>query len=70
MDDLALFLLSRPVIIALAITGAIVATIGSMLMREGSPVAPQKARVIMIAGYVVTGLSMLGFIAAGFLSDA
>ena len=60
------FLLEREFIIALALGGAIVATIGSVLVRRRSRVAPQYARFILQSGYVLTYFSIGLFIVAGF----
>ncbi len=59
--------LQRPIIIALAIAGAAVATIGSVLLRQGSRVAPKTARLILRVGYGITWASIGFFIVAGFL---
>jgi len=59
--------LQRPVIIALAIVGAAVATVGSVLLRQGSRVDPKIARLVMRIGYGITWLSVGIFIVAGFL---
>ena len=60
------FLLEREFIIALALGGAIVATIGSFLVRRKSRVPPQYARFILQSGYVLTYFSVGLFIVAGF----
>lgn len=60
------FLLEREFIIALALGGAIVATIGSFLVRRRSRVAPQYARFILQSGYALTYFSVGLFIVAGF----
>jgi hypothetical protein len=59
--------LQRPVVIALAIAGAAVATVGSVLLRQGSRVDPKTARLILRVGYGITWISIAIFIAAGFL---
>lgn len=59
--------LQRPVIIALAIAGAAIATVGSVLLRQGSRVDPKTARLVMRIGYGITWLSVGIFIVAGFL---
>jgi drug/metabolite transporter (DMT)-like permease len=59
--------LQRPVIIALAVAGAVVATIGSVLMRKDSRVSPGTARLILRVGYGLAWASVVIFIVAGFL---
>lgn len=61
-------ILDRRVIIALAVLGAIVATLGSYLMREGSRVGPAHARMLLRIGYGIAWLSVAIFIIAGFRS--
>jgi hypothetical protein len=61
------FVIQRPVVIALAIAGAAVATVGSVLLRKGSRVDPKTARLILRVGYGITWVSIAIFIAAGFL---
>lgn len=65
--DLLDLVLQRPIIIALAIAGAAVATVGSVLLRKGSRVDPKTARLVMRIGYGITWLSVGIFIVAGFL---
>lgn len=62
--DLAI---QRPVVITLAIVGAAVATLGSVLLRKGSRLDPKTARLILRLGYGISGASIAIFIAAGFL---
>jgi len=58
--------IQRPVIIALAITGALLATFGSYTKtRDGDT---GKSRRLIILGYAITALSMVLFIIAGFRS--
>jgi hypothetical protein len=65
MEFLAPFL-QRHVIISLALTGAVIATAGSILLKKGSWIKPGLARFIMKSGYVITWSSVALFIAAGF----
>lgn len=58
-------LTTRPVVIALAIIGAIVSTLGTVLETRGK-IDSQRARKLNQAGYVAMGVSMLLFIIAGF----
>ncbi|NIQ27648.1 MAG: hypothetical protein GTN79_13875 [Gammaproteobacteria bacterium] len=59
-------MLSRPVIVTLAVIGAVIATIGSFLLRKGSRVPARTARVVLRVGYGFAWLSVGLFIAAGF----
>ena len=59
------FLTSRPVVIALAILGAIVSTLAAGL-RAGNKLDAARAKQLNLAGYVAMGASMLLFILAGF----
>lgn len=67
--DLLDVLLQREVIISLAIVGAILATLGSYLLRDKSRVDRRTARLVLRAGYGVAWLSVVLFIAAGFRWD-
>ena len=63
------FLLDRTTIVALAVIGAVVATCGSYLLRRpASREAARTARLVLSAGYVIAGASVLLFIIAGFAS--
>ena len=59
---------SRPVVIALAVAGALVATIGSWFLRNPGRLGAHGARWVMRIGYGITGASILLFIVAGFLA--
>jgi len=59
--------IQRPVVITLAIVGAAVATLGSVLLRKSSRVDPKTARLILRLGYGISGASIAIFIVAGFL---
>ena len=55
-------------IVALAILGAVIATIGGIL--GGRSANPSKlARTLLWTGYAVSGVSVILFIVAGFLSN-
>lgn len=56
------FLLSRPVVIALAVLGAVLAGAASVLQAR---IGPAQAKRLNLAGYGAMGLSMLLFIVAG-----
>lgn len=61
-------LLQREVFIALAIGGAIVATIGSYLVHRKTGANPATGRFILRLGYAISFASVVLFIAAGFAS--
>jgi hypothetical protein len=61
--------LTRPVIIGLAIAGALLATAASVLQAKGK-VGPERARQLNLAGYVLMGLSMTFFILVGLRGGA
>jgi hypothetical protein len=60
-------LLTKPVVVALAILGAILSTLASFLQIRGR-VGAKGARVLNYAGYGCMGASMLLFILAGLWS--
>jgi hypothetical protein len=62
-------LLSRPVVVALAVLGAVLATAASMLQRRGI-VGERGARILNYAGYGFMGASMVLFALAGLLGPA
>lgn len=66
MEFMAL-LLQRKVIIALAVLGALIATVGNILMRKNSSVGPRVARIVLRTGYVLSWGSVATFITAGLL---
>ena len=57
-------LLSKPVVVALAIVGALLSTAASFLQRKGY-VSEKTGTAINYAGYGVMGASMLLFVLAG-----
>ena len=57
------FVFSRPVVITLAILGAIASTAATMLQAR---IGARRAKQLNRAGYVFMGASMLIFIIAGF----
>jgi hypothetical protein len=57
-------LLTRPVVVALAIVGAVVSTMASMLQGRGS-LNDRQAKILNYAGYAIMGASMLLFALAG-----
>ena len=58
---------SRPVVIALAILGAVASTLATFLQSR-NVIAPTRARQLNVAGYGCMALSMVLFIIAGFRS--
>ena len=67
MELLAL-IAGRPVVIALAILGAIVATLGSWLVRHPGRLGERGARFVLRFGYGLSGASVALFIVAGYLA--
>lgn len=68
MSDLALLVFQRPVVIALALAGAGLATAGSVLAwRRGRE--HRGAAWLTRLGYAVAFTSVLVFIVAGYLSE-
>ena len=61
--------LTRPVIIGLAIAGALFATAASVLERQGR-IGPERARQLNLTGYVLMGLSIALFVAVGLRGGA
>ena len=62
-------MLTRPVIIGLAIAGALVAVAASVLQTQGK-VSTERARQLNLAAYVLMGLSMALFIVVGLRGGA
>ena len=60
-------LLQRKVIIALAVIGALIATVGSILMLKNTSVNPRVARIVLRTGYALSWGSIATFIIAGLL---
>ncbi len=61
------FLLTRPVVVALAILGAVLSSLASFLQMRGY-VSEKAARALNWAGYGVMGVSVLLFVLAGLWS--
>jgi len=61
--------LTRPVIIGLAIAGALFATAASVLQAKGK-IGAERARQLNLTGYVLMGLSMALFIVVGLRGGA
>lgn len=57
--------ISRPVVVTLAILGAIAAGLASALLARGT-IGETRAKQLNVAGYACMGASMLLFIVAGF----
>ena len=62
-------LLTRPVVISLAVLGAMLAMAASMLQKRGI-VGERGARALNHAGYGFMGASMLLFALAGLLGNS
>ncbi len=65
MEQLS-FLIEREVIIAFAVIGGVIATIGSYMVRRDEANPPRHARAVLRFGYGLTAVSMALFIIAGF----
>ena len=65
--ELLSLLMNRNVIIGLAIIGALIATLGSILLRNDSWISPSTARIVTRTGYSLSWASVIGFIVAGLL---
>ena len=61
------WLVSREVVVGLAIAGALPSVLASVLRRRGG-ISSTRARQLDFAGYGLMGLSMVLFIVAGFRS--
>ena len=59
------WLLTREVVVGLAILGALPSVAASVLEARGG-ITPTRAKQLNLAGYVLMGLSMLLFIVVGF----
>ena len=60
-------LFQRPVVIGLAICGALLATLGNFLLKKDSSINPSVGRVVVRLGYAITGISVAIFVTAGLL---
>ena len=61
------WLLTREVIVSLAVLGALPSVAASVLEARGG-ISPARARQLNLVGYCVMGISMLLFIIVGFRS--
>jgi hypothetical protein len=61
------WLLTREVVVGLAILGALPSIAASVLAARGG-ITPARAKQLILAGYGLMGLSMLLFIIVGFRS--
>ena len=61
--------LSRPVVIGLAILGAAFSVAASALQTRGT-ISPERAHQLNLAGYVLMGISMALFIWVGLRGGA
>jgi hypothetical protein len=62
-------LISRPVIIAGAIAGALIATLGPMALKKAGVQSARVLSTVVRVGYALSWISVGLFVAAGFLSD-
>ncbi|MBU2582096.1 MAG: hypothetical protein KJ622_10295 [Alphaproteobacteria bacterium] len=78
MIDLLIQISQRPIVITLAIAGALLVTAGSLVAKPRGSDTPEPAvddargtlaRRLTNIGYVVTMVSVALFIVAGFVSD-
>ena len=58
---------SRPVVIALAVLGAVLATLGNHWINRPGRLGERGARLLLRLGYGITGASVVLFIVAGFI---
>lgn len=63
------FLLYRPAIVFLAVSGALIASLGPYLLKKFGLTSPRLARVITRTGYALSWISVGFFIAAGFIGN-
>ncbi|MBO31232.1 MAG: hypothetical protein CL439_07485 [Acidimicrobiaceae bacterium] len=68
MDGLN-FLASRPVIISGAIAGALIATLGPIILKRAGVQSSRVLSTVTRLGYALSWISVGLFIAAGFLSN-
>jgi hypothetical protein len=59
---------SRPVVIALAVLGGVIATLGAYLVNRPGRMGARAARFVLHVGYGLSGASFALFIVAGFLT--
>lgn len=64
--DLLTLISNRPLIIALALVGAVIATVGNLFLRRSTKIDPRTAKLITRFGYGISWASVALFIAAGF----
>lgn len=80
MVDVLIFMSQRPVVITLAVLGALLVTAGSLVQKPArsqtntaagsrSGAKSGLAKHLTTSGYVITFASILLFIIAGFVSD-
>lgn len=62
-------LLYRPAIVSLAVSGALIASLGPYLLKKFGFPSPGLARVITRLGYALSWASVGFFIAAGFIGN-
>tara|TARA_B100000700_G_C14513097_1_gene609553 strand:+ start:124 stop:333 length:210 start_codon:yes stop_codon:yes gene_type:complete len=62
-------LVSRPIIIAGAIAGALMATLGPMVLKKTGVQSPRALSIFVRLGHALSWISVGLFIAAGFLTN-
>ena len=68
MVEVLALIAGRPIVIALAVLGATVATLGSWLVRHPGRLGERGARFVLRFGYGLSGASVALFIVAGYLA--
>jgi hypothetical protein len=63
------FLLYRPAIVSLAVSGALIASLGPYFLKKVGFSSPRLARLITRIGYALSWVSVGFFIAAGFIGN-
>ena len=63
------FLLYRPAIVSLAVSGALIASLGPYVLKKFGFSSPRLARLITRIGYALSWVSVGFFIAAGFVGN-
>jgi len=69
MLDVVAAMATRPIIIALAIAGALLVITASLMKGSGTEAPTGRLALISRLGYALTFISITLFIVAGFLSD-
>lgn len=59
-------IIQRPVVVGMAIVGAVVATAGSFMLARPSRFGKERSGFVLRLGYAISGASVVLFIIAGF----